>query len=241
MGEVVAAATHPGEPLTYYRGSFGRFEHDAERLAYTALRAWVLRRGTPVHGVLDPIALADKVHSRPEYLRPALVRLEAEGLVTRGVDGSASTAPMTLEQARGAFAAQAAIESGVIDTCLAHAQPHQLDAVHSAAEALTEAAASAAGIEAQLDGIRGLHHAIVGLSPSRQLLAAFDELSTGALWHHVLDPDEQAQMLDNRHLLEVAAAITNKDTEKARDALRRQLDLATTIAARAIDARGGSV
>lgn len=239
MGEVIDAATHPGEPLTYYRGTFGRFEHDAERHAYAALRAWVLRRGTPVNCILDPAVLSGELGSRPEYLRPALVRLETEGLVRRAVDGSVSVAPISTEMAGGAFAAQAAIETGVIDTCLLHAGATQLDAVRTAADAL--AAASASGIEARLESIHAVHQAIVGLSPSRQLLDAFNELSTGALWHHVLDPAGQARMLDHQNLLDAAHAVLAKDTDSARAALRRQLELASSIAAGAIRAHGGTV
>lgn len=243
MGEVIDAGTHPGEPLTYYRGIFGRFEHDAGEKAYQGLRQHILRRETPVSGLLDPLALAELLRSRPEYVRPALVRLESEGLVVRGADGAASVASITAELSHGFFAAQAAIEAGVIDTYLPHANDEQMRDLINARDELNAAVGepTPGDLDGYLGAVRGFHRRLISLSPSKQLLGAYDELSTASLWFHILPEGERSAMLDHANLVQLADAVIKRDSTGARAAIRRHLGLVNDIAARAIAARGGSV
>ena len=242
LGEVIDAAAFPGEPLTYYRGTFGRFEHDAVESAYKDLRQHVLQRRTPVTAPLDPHVLAEQLGSRPEYIRQGIVRLESEGLVNRAADGSAAAAPITAELAKAFFAAQAAIEAGVIDTHLPHAREEQIEGLQSARDALTNVIKSKASDLAEyVDAARFFHRELISLSPSRQLLGAYEELSTAALWSGVLPDGARSEMLDHANLLELADAVVARDSEAARAAVRRHLGVVTAIATEAITARGGAV
>jgi flavin reductase (DIM6/NTAB) family NADH-FMN oxidoreductase RutF/DNA-binding GntR family transcriptional regulator len=243
LGEVIDAAAFPGEPLTYYRGTFGRFEHDAVERAYKDLRQHVLQRRTPVTAPLDPHILAEQLGSRPEFIRQGIVRLESEGLVIRAADGSAAAAPITAELAKAFFAAQAAIEAGVIDTHLPHAREEQIQELQSARDALTNVIKTEAftDLAPYVDAARFFHRTLIRLSPSQQLLGAYEELSTAALWSSVLPDGARSEMLDHANLLELADAVVARDSEAARAAVRRHLGVVTAIAAEAITARGGAV
>ena len=243
MGEVIDAAAFPGEPLTYYRGTFGRFEHGAVEKAYKSLRQHVLQRKTPISAPLDPQVLAEQLRSRPEYIRQGMVRLESEGLVTRTADGSVLVAPITAELAQGFFAAQAAIEAGVIDTYLPHAREEQIEELRVARSALTAVVGTqaSADLAGYLDAVRLFHRRLIGLSPSVQLLGAYEELSTAALWFSILPEGARTEMLDHGNLIELADAVVARDSTAARAAVRRHLDVVAGIAANAIAACGGTV
>lgn len=243
MGEVIDASTHPGQPLTYYRGIFGRFEHDAGEKAYQGLRQHILRRETPVRALLDPTLLGEQLRSRPEYIHQAFVRLESEGLVVRASDGSVSVAPITPDLAHGFFAAQAAIEAGVIDTYLPHAREDQLEELREARATLVASVQTPTSMDlaGYLDAVRLFHRRLISLSPSAQLLGAYEELSTTSLWFHILPQGERAQMLDHANLFDLANAVVHRDSAAARAAVHRHLGVVNDIAARAIAARGGSV
>lgn len=243
MGEVIDAVSHQGEPLTYYRGIFGRFEHDAGEKAYQGLREHILRRETPVRDPLDPATLSEQLRSRPEYIHQAFVRLESEGLITRSSDGSASAAPITAELAQGFFAAQAAIEAGVIDTCLPHARKNQIETLRQARDTLVAALRNPepTGLAEYLDAVRNFHRHLISLSPSTQLLGAYEELSTASLWFHILPEGERTRMLDHANLLDLANAVVDRNSVAARAAVQRHLNVVNEIAAQAISARGGSV
>lgn len=242
LGEVMDAAAFPGEPLTYYRGSFGKFEDTAKADAYGALRAHVLARRTPLGEALDPQALAGVLKSRPEFIRKAMIRLTAEGLLTEQPDGSTTIAPITVELAQGFFSAQAAIQSGVVDTHLARATDEQLEGLTAARDilvALNEG--NGQDLDSHLAAIKGFHEQLIQLSPSVQLLGAYQELSTTALWHNLLPAGQRAVILDVENLLDLANAVVKRDVDGARSAIRNHLAVVNTIAQNILEAQGGEV
>lgn len=242
IGEVLDAAAFPGEPLTYYRGTFGRFEDNNEAVSYAGLRSHVLARQTPVGVALDPQELAQTLKSRPELIRRAIVRLTSEGLLLENPDGTSVVAPISAEMARGFFSAQAAIESGVVDTQLALASQEQLDAFAAARDSLTVLKQSATtDLDSYLAGVKEFHDQLIGLSPSTQLLGAYRELSTAALWSSLVPEGELVQILDPKNLIELADAAASRDVDAARAAIRRHLNVVIEIAERVISSRGGQV
>lgn len=242
MGEVLDAEAFPGEPLTYYRGTFGRFEDDAASNAYGQMRAHVLARHTPVGEALDPHELAETLKTRPELVRRAIIRLSTEGLVEEQPDGSALVAPITLSMARGFFSAQAAIESGVVDTHLALASDEQIESFAQASETLTALRDSAStDLDSYLRAVKAFHNQLMGLSPSAQLLGAYQELSTASLWLGILPEGQRAQILDLDNLLALANALATRDVDAARTAIRRHLKVVNEIAEQVIDSHGGQV
>src|SRR5699024_6604090 len=144
----------------------------------------------------------------------AMVRLETEGLLNRATDGSVTVAPLTAKVAQGFFAAQAAIEIGVLDTYLPHANDDQLAELQlgkTQIEKYLESPASS-DITGYIDVVRNCHGSIISLSPSAQLLVAYEDLSTGALWFSILPEGARVKMLDHANLLKLADAVLTKDT-----------------------------
>lgn len=239
MGQVVEAETHPGEPLTYYRGEFGRFDPEAESKGYAKLRELVLSREIPVSTAVDIEMLAAELRIRPEYLSKAVIRLETEGWLERSSDGSAVVRPVSLDMARGAFAAQCSIELGVVAVALQQANDVQVSVVAEATKNLERGTQSK--LAERLNDIRQFHQAILSLSASPQLQRAFEQMSTTALWRHVLSDAESLEMLDPVHLVELGHAVQHRDLVTAENALREQLERVIQVAESALERGNGEI
>jgi len=242
IGEVVGAGATDAEPLTYYRGSFGRFEFDADDTAYQGLRGLVLGRGTAPGQPLDLAAAAAELRVKPAFMTAAAARLVEEGLLAAGDGEAPVVAPLGADAVTACFAAQAALESGVIDMHLPHAGEPQLDAVRAATDALAALDASGAAEQAaRVEAIRGVHRAVMQLSPSRRLFGAFEECSTSALWAALLPAAAQETMVDADGLIALGRAAGRRDLDGARAAIHRHLATVSAFASTEIAARGGIV
>ena len=87
LARVVAAASGDGEPLTYFRGKFGRLERVQEHEVYLRVRQWVLSRPLAPGQPIDEAELALQLDADGAYVRNALIRLMTESLVGRDDDG----------------------------------------------------------------------------------------------------------------------------------------------------------
>jgi flavin reductase (DIM6/NTAB) family NADH-FMN oxidoreductase RutF/DNA-binding FadR family transcriptional regulator len=89
LGRVVSAEARTGEPLAYYRGTFGNLEHALETAAYEGTREWVLRRNTPLHHAIDVDAVATALRLEPALVNNALIRLATEtGVIESYLEGA---------------------------------------------------------------------------------------------------------------------------------------------------------
>jgi len=242
IGEVLHAAATDAEPLTYYRGSFGRFEFDADDTAYQGLRGLVLRRDTAPGQPLDLAAAASELGVKPAFVTAAAARLLEQGLLAAGDRDAPVVAPLGAATVTAFFAAQAALESGVVDMHLPHAGEPQLDAIRAATAALLGVTAHRDAEPApRVEAIRGVHRAVMQLSPSRRLSGAFEEFSTSALWAALLPAAAQETMVDADGLLALGRAAGARDLTGARDAIHRHLATVSAFASAEIAARGGTV
>ncbi|UNK46060.1 flavin reductase [Arthrobacter sulfonylureivorans] len=242
LAEVAEAHSAPGEPLTYYRGIFGRFDEDDDDKAYAALRHWVLSRRTPVNERLDPQELAIALGFRPGNINKALVRLGAQKLVELTSAGAATVSPINADLAAGFFAAQAAIEVGVIDTSLQGANNDHLARLADAGRQIAALHDSGSTtLEAQLETVKAFHRLLLGLSNSKPLLAAYEEMATTEIWHHALDERQWSQFLDVSAFAVLTDALAARDTATARAAVLQHSQRVADIVHEVISTRGGSI
>ena len=83
LGRVVAATAGSGQPLTYFRGGFGRFEFARDDEVYGRARDLVLSRVYPADHALGLEELAHHLEVDESAAFYALTRLSADGLVRR--------------------------------------------------------------------------------------------------------------------------------------------------------------
>ena len=170
IGRVVEAAARDGEPLAYYRGSFGRLSGIKETAAYEGTRDWVLRRA---HLAEFSDELISRIRATAELVRTQDTRSES---------------------------------------------------------ALTDL----------LDLSLRFHAQIVSGAGSPQLTATYRQLQAQAIWRDSCVIDTELWRAGAVFVEEIAAAITARDTARAKRALRLGAEHARDAAVEAIATLGGA-
>ena len=65
LADVTRAVAREGSPLTYFRGKFGRFEVEQDRIVYGELRSRILSRAFTLDDSLDVGTLAKELDVLP--------------------------------------------------------------------------------------------------------------------------------------------------------------------------------
>jgi flavin reductase (DIM6/NTAB) family NADH-FMN oxidoreductase RutF/DNA-binding GntR family transcriptional regulator len=116
LGRVVSATAGAGQPLTYYRGGYGRFEFARDDEVYQQARQQVLARVYAADAVVvvEELAVALGVGESAAFY--ALTRLAADGLVRRDPERGYVVTPFDVHTSDETFDTRLTIELGVIDT-----------------------------------------------------------------------------------------------------------------------------
>ncbi|PRI10772.1 flavin reductase [Leucobacter massiliensis] len=243
LGEVTAAQARPGDPLAYFRGRFDALERTSlETEAYDRVRLRVLGRGTPLGEPIAVRELAAIVQSDEPSVYNALVRLEAEGLVSREPGGAFVPTPITASLVENLYSARETIESGVIQQYLASASDATIAEITRLAEDLAaREPRNSEELDAFLEANLNLHCAIVALAGSRRLVSQFRQLSISAAWRDTYRSEVWQEKLGHPFIPELTAAIAARDAEEAARVVRAQIAFVVSAAAHMIDQKGGAL
>ena len=113
LANVTRAVAREGSPLTYFRGKFGRFEVEQDRIVYADLRGRILNRSFTLHDSLDVGTLSKELDVLPATVYHAVTKLVADGLLARDPERGYVVKPVTPESSEHAFDARCAMELGV--------------------------------------------------------------------------------------------------------------------------------
>lgn len=242
LGTVVDARAQPGEPLAYYRGRFGSLEQSREAAAYEDVRHWVLLRRTPLGGPIDIAGVATELGVDASLVYNALVRLVTENLVERTGSGDFAPTPITDSLVDNLYDARATIEAGVIEQYLADADETALRAIADRADRLMGVAVRTSDelddfLAANLD----LHAEIVGLAGSRQLVAAFRQLSVSTVWRETYRSGVWQDRTGHPLIPQIVDALLTRDAAAASSLVRTQVGFVKSAAKHMITERGGAL
>ncbi|MGF9660760.1 flavin reductase [Arthrobacter crystallopoietes] len=242
FGRVVEAEAAPGQPLAYYRGTFGRLERVKELDAYAKVRQWILGRRTGAGEDLDISELVSGLRAEPDDVFNALVKLSAEGLVTRTVCGAFTPAPITVAFSDNLYDGRATIEIGVIAGKIGDLDPELVNELTGLAEAMGRKRADAsASLQDFLELHSRFHQGLVAASGSAQLEDSYRRLSIAGVWGEAWNDIDWRSRLDHSHLVRLAAALKDKDTDAAIASVHSYTVQAKQFAKIAIESRGGIV
>lgn len=242
LGRVVSAEARAGEPLAYYRGTFGNLEHALETAAYAGTREWVLRRKTPLHQPIDIDAVATALRLEPALVNNALIRLATESLVHGTSGGAYEPTPMTVELVDNLYDARFTIETGVIESYLESASEEQIIGVRRLGEqVLAMVPATAENLDAFLEMNLDYHSAIVDLAGSRQLTSGYRALNIATVWRQTYQAEAWQRQMGAAFLPRITSAIESRDIVAAQAAVREQIEFVKAGAKEVIAARGGQV
>ena len=228
LGRVVSASASAGQPLTYFRGGFGRFEFARDDDVYRRARRQVLARVYAADDVLvvGELALALGVDESAAFY--ALTRMAAEGLVRRDPERGYVITPFDVRASDQTFDARLLIELGVIDAVVGSVPAASLEDLRARFEAM---AAQLVGdrfvdFDAYLDANYLFHEGLVGLAENPLLTATFGGLSIKSVMTRSFGstPVTSQRFVDvQRQLTE---CIERGDKPGAREAARGYCELA---------------
>jgi flavin reductase (DIM6/NTAB) family NADH-FMN oxidoreductase RutF/DNA-binding GntR family transcriptional regulator len=241
IGLVERATARPGDPLTYFRGGFGRFEFDRDDAVYQAARKQILDRmyGPDTALNLEDFAFALGVDETAMFY--ALTRLTSDGLVRRDSRRGYVIVAFDASISDEAFDARKAIELGVVELTIGRVRRAELSELRARFEAM---AALLVGdrfvdFEGYLDANYAFHEKVVALAGNSQLLDAFRRLSI----RDVMARAFGATPVTSQRYIEVQRALTeafeNADAAAARRAVNDYARLAKERAREILAQMGG--
>jgi flavin reductase (DIM6/NTAB) family NADH-FMN oxidoreductase RutF/DNA-binding GntR family transcriptional regulator len=241
LARVTAAAGREGEPLTYFRGRFGRLESVLDEAAYRALRQRVIDRTLPVGRPLDLDALAVELEVDPQRVFYALTKLSTDGLVERRDDGYVVT-PLTAEAAGQLFDARCTVEIGVVDQTVGTASEEALDELEHRADDLARIVHSQApDLTAFLATSHAFHRQLVALAGCPQLSESYDRLGIPAFWSRAMAERRWWEDFDVAHHAQLVAAYRGGDPAAAKRLIVQHRDQVKSLVHALITEAGGEV
>jgi flavin reductase (DIM6/NTAB) family NADH-FMN oxidoreductase RutF/DNA-binding GntR family transcriptional regulator len=240
LAHVEHARATDRDPLTYFRGRFGRFEDAAQEAAYQQLRRIVMRRGTGAEAgqTLSVETLAKEFDLERPRVQYALMKLSADGLLERSADGWYTVRPLDARAAREAIQTRCMIEVGVADAMVGSIPDATLKELRRYAEAAAAAVAADPPDYALLRRSgRRFHETFVALPANDTLSDIYGRLRIDAIWGRLL----KGRHLSPDYLLVLTDACAAGDAESARRALFGHAEHAATIVEEMIEEAGGEI
>jgi DNA-binding GntR family transcriptional regulator len=243
LGAVEAAAAVDGEPLTYYRGRFGRFSGETHQDAtYRRLRELVISRDLARGEPLDVEALAGDYGLDEADVFYALTKLTADGLVARQHDGHLVVRALDVRTAHEAIDARCAIEAAVIDKVAGAIGDRDAATLRAHADAAWAAAtARPPDVEALVVAGHAFHAHFIGLLANEAVLSFFLRLDFQAIWRKAGPHMNGRGKTRASYLRELADACIAGDRETAKTVLYEHTENVKETARLAIDALGGEI
>lgn len=179
LGRVVSATAGNGQPLTYFRGGFGRFAFARDDEVYGRARELVLSRVYPGNHVLHLEELAMQLQVDQASAFYALTRLASDGLVRRDPDRGYVVAPFDAHTSDETFDARLAIELGVIALAMPHVTDLEVAELRHRFDAMAELLVGDRFVDfhGYLDANYAFHEHLVSLAHNPLLTSMFGRLS----------------------------------------------------------------
>ncbi|MCW2855475.1 MAG: transcriptional regulator, GntR family [Marmoricola sp.] len=243
FARVLRATANTGNPLAYYRGTFGHVELDLNDHALALVRRYVVTRQCAVDQVLDFSSLSHALELPHQIVYQALITLVAEGLVTRHSEREFTVTAVDQRTYEQAFRARTAIELGAAELAVGRVSSVRLRELRDrawATEALV-AGGKLVDVDAYIAADAAFHEYLVGLADSDALVAAYRRLSFPDLMASLLRGYAPADAVLSREHLALADAFEAGSIDEVRRAIRIHNEHAHAIGEAAVLAGGGRI
>lgn len=236
LADVVRAVAREGSPLTYFRGSFGRFEVEQDRIVYGDLRGRILSRSFSLDDALDVGTLSRELDVLPATVYHAVTKLVADGLLARDPDRGYIVRPVTPRSSEQAFDARCAMELGVAATTVGQVPRERIVALRALME---ETAPMVSGgrfvdVAGYTRHNEAFHNALVDLADNPALADPYRRLGVAGLMVSLLPEGAEAHaeiIDDHRAIVDAyergdlldAVAVIKRHNENAKETTRRAI------------------
>lgn len=243
LGHVISATAREGEPLTYFRGGFGRFEFERNDRAYETARDMVLSRVFAAGQVITVDEMADSLDGDRSRAFYALTRLSSDGLVRRDPERGYVVTPFDVRTSDATFEARLAIELGVIDCVVGRVDPSLLAVARAHLDRMSRYLVNDRfeDFHAYLDANYAFHESIVALSNNPLLVAAFSSLSIKNVMARSFGNTAQSSAAFLRVQRDLLQALEHDDADGAHEAAREYCEMAKARTRQLLTLTGGQV
>ncbi len=247
LAEVDRAEANQGTPLTYFRGTFGRFEMVQDEAVYQQIREHVLSRNLAIAEALEPTKLASQFNAAISSVYYALTRLTTEGLASRDLVKGYVITPIDVKTSDDTFEARCAIELGAADLAVGRLSKDELAEFRKRMEATLPLVAGNRFVdfERYVEANTAFHEYLVSLAKSSALLDVYRQLSIeGIMWRiiwrtiPVFDQANEELTADHRRIME---AYEKGDKELAKREIVNHNERSKLTCRKAIEVAGGLV
>jgi flavin reductase (DIM6/NTAB) family NADH-FMN oxidoreductase RutF/DNA-binding GntR family transcriptional regulator len=243
LANVTRAVAREGSPLTYFRGKFGRFEVEQDRIVYGELRRRILSRAFSLDDSLDVSALAKELDVLPATVYHAVTKLVADGLLTRDAARGYVVKPVTPETSQQAFDARCGMELGVAATTVGQVGQERVARLRMLMEKTAPLVSEGrfVDIEAYTRHNEAFHNALVELADNPTLSEAYQRLGVAGLMVSLLREGSEAgaEIIDDHRAL--VEAYERGSLLDAIEVIKRHNKNAKETTQRAIVAAGGEL
>ena len=228
MGKVVSAEANAGQPLTYYRGGFGRFEFAQDDEAYVRARDQVLSRVYPPDHALLLEDLAGDLGVDRCGAFYALTRLASDGLVRRDPDRGYVITAFDAHTSEETFDARLAIELGVIELAIGWVTPEEIAELRARFERMAALLVGDRFVDFHdyLDANYAFHEHLVSLAHTPLLTTMFGRLSIKSVMTRSFGSTPVTSQLFIDVQRELTEAFERADAPAARRAAREYCEAA---------------
>lgn len=236
LADVTRAVAREGSPLTYFRGKFGRFEVEQDRVVYAELRGRILTRAISLNAALDVGRLATELDSLPATVYHAVTKLVADGLLARDPERGYVVRPVTPESSEHAFDARCAMELGVAAATVGQVPTERIAELRTLMAETEPLVVEGrfVDVEAYTRHNQGFHNALVNLADNPTLSDAYQRLGVSGLMVSLLrEGSEAVQEIidDHRAIVDAyergslldAVAVIKRHNENAKETTRRAI------------------
>jgi flavin reductase (DIM6/NTAB) family NADH-FMN oxidoreductase RutF/DNA-binding GntR family transcriptional regulator len=243
LSNVIRAVAREGSPLTYFRGKFGRFEVEQDRIVYGELRRRILSRAISLEDSLNVGTMAKELDVLPATVYHAVTKLVADGLLARDPERGYVVKPVTPQTSAEAFDARCAMELGAAATTVGRVSPDRVAVLRKLMEETVPLVSEGrfVDIDAYTRHNEAFHNAIVDLADNPTLSDAYQRLGVAGLMVSLLrEGSEVGQeiMDDHRAIVE---AYEHGNVDEAMRVIARHNENAKETTRRSIVAAGGQL
>jgi flavin reductase (DIM6/NTAB) family NADH-FMN oxidoreductase RutF/DNA-binding GntR family transcriptional regulator len=228
LGRVLLATAGQGQPLTYFRGGFGRFEFARDDEVYQRARHQVLERQYAADEVIHLDDLAHELDVDAASAFYALTRLASDGLVHRDPERGYVITPFDVATSDDAFDARCAIELGVIQLAAETVTSSDLAELRKRFETMASLLVGKRFVDFDryLDANYAFHEFLVSLAGNAALTAAFGRLSIRTVMTRSFGstPVTSQSFIEAQRL--ITEGLEKRDAAAASNGVRRYTELA---------------
>ncbi|MDT0352402.1 flavin reductase [Pseudonocardia charpentierae] len=236
LAGVTRAVAREGSPLTYFRGKFGRFEVEQDRIVYGDLRDRILSRSFSLEDSLDVGMLSKELDVLPATVYHAVTKLVADGLLARDPDRGYVVRPVTPESSEHAFDARCAMELGAAAMTVGQVPRQRIAVLRALMEETVPLVSDGrfVDIEAYTRHNEAFHNALVDLADNPALADPYRRLGVAGLMVSLLREGSEAHaeiIDDHRAIVDAyergslldAVAVIKRHNENAKENTRRAI------------------